>query len=171
MQKMNIYSNEDLNKETNERKEKRLLDLYADFRAGKIQAKDIPLGDLLKISRLLDEEYSATQREKFEMLDNLKEQSDENYKDLIIEFPLLIFEPSKDYSETFMWRLYSKCRMKERKCELLARTIFDALREPPLNLLYRKDGYNGWFGFYDCESAIEVCCMSIDENNRGHLLL
>ena len=49
-------------------------------------------------------------------------------------FPLLIFEPSKDFSNTFMWKVYEKCRMKDQNCQLLARNTFDAVHKPPVRL-------------------------------------
>ena len=82
--------------------------------------------------------------------------------DIDIRFPLFIFEPSKDYSDTFMWKLYEACRIKDSNCELLSRYIFDAVYRPPLRLMSQK-GINGSFGFYDCESSLDLFRMSVDE--------
>lgn len=82
-------------------------------------------------------------------------------------FPLLIFEPSKDFSNTFMWKVYEKCRMKDRYCQLLARSTFAAVRRPPLYLLHKKERFNGVFGFYDCESAFNVFRMSLEERKKS----
>ena len=43
------------------------------------------------------------------------------------------------------------------------------MHKPPLYLLDRKERYNGIFGFYGCESAIDVFRMSLDERIESAL--
>ena len=86
---------------------------------------------------------------------------------LDIGFPLFILEPSNDFSETFMWKLYQACRTRDEHCELLSRYIFDAVRQPPLRLFYQKKGFDGSFGFYDCESSLHLFRASLDERKAG----
>lgn len=83
-----------------------------------------------------------------------------------IKFPLLVFEPSDDYSDTFLWKLYTQCRMKDDSCQLCARTPFSAVRQPPLYLWDKKTGFKGEFGFYACESSIGLFRKIMDENKE-----
>ena len=88
--------------------------------------------------------------------------------DLGIGFPLFIFEPSADYSETFMWELYEACRLKYNFCELMSRYIFDAVYQPPLRLMDRTEPFDGSFGFYDCASSIDLFRRLMDERKAAN---